>query len=167
MHTWRFSHKNPNGFSLYKAKFRPKKILFWLAQLWLIFGTPFWKEWQFLTHFIQALYNYKKCVSWTFYQNISWIHTNNASVFSSLSRMRIFIFRPHKLKCACEKVKCACDKAIKKRLAFEYEFSLKPQIRNCYDALLQIVRFSPVITSSYAIMVISLAFNQIEETKIM
>ena len=24
--------------------------------------------------------------------------------------MRIFIFRPRKLKCACEKVKCACDK---------------------------------------------------------
>ena len=28
--------------------------------------------------------------------------------------MRIFIFRSHKLKCACEKVKCACDKEIKK-----------------------------------------------------
>ena len=46
--------------------------------------------------------------------HLSWIHTNNASVFPSLSRMRIFIFWPHKLKCACEKVKCACDKAIKK-----------------------------------------------------
>ena len=44
--------------------------------------------------------------------------------FSSLSRMRIFIFRPHKLKCACEKVKCAFGKAIKKTLAFESEFSL-------------------------------------------
>ena len=39
--------------------------------------------------------------------------------------MHIFIFRPHKLKCACEKVKCTCGKGIKKMLAFEYEFSLK------------------------------------------
>ena len=44
---------------------------------------------------------------------LSWIHTNNASIFSSLSRMRVFIFWPNKLKCACEKVKCACDKVIK------------------------------------------------------
>ena len=47
---------------------------------------------------------------------LSWIHTNDSSIFSSLSRMRIFIFRPHKQKCACEKVKYACNKAIKKRL---------------------------------------------------
>ena len=47
---------------------------------------------------------------------MSWIHTNNASGFYRFPRMRVFIFRPHKLKCACEKVKCACDKAIKKRL---------------------------------------------------
>ena len=48
--------------------------------------------------------------------------------------MRIFIFRPHKLNCACEKVKCACDKAMKKTIAFEYEFSfsLHPEtVREC------------------------------------
>ena len=36
--------------------------------------------------------------------------------FLSLSRMRVFIFWPHKLECTCENVKCTCGKAIKKRL---------------------------------------------------
>ena len=96
-----------------------------------------WKRyaWAFYSWVVALSQNGNSAAHSALKKRLGWIHTNNASVFSSLSRMRVFIFSTLQTKTGMQKSEMRMRQCDKKRLrssmnsalAFKCESSSKQQ----------------------------------------